>query len=271
MRTVVRMTDTKRFRPVLGLSLAAAMIALTACGGGDDNSGKAESSEEPTSQESAQEESAGAEQAPEPDLEGIPDVVAEVNGEEVTKDDFVMLYEAQFQQAAMQAAQMGGEQPDEDALKEQTAEQLVDTTLMAQEAETRGIAVTEEDVDDELAAVAKQNQLGSVEELLAALEKQGATEDQARAQLESQMVIEQLIADEAGPVEPTEQELRKIYEEARKQQAQAGQQGGQAQAIPPYAKVKPQLVERAKSDRMNEVAQTLVDALREDADITVNL
>lgn len=251
------MTDTQRIRPVLGLSLAAAVLALTACGGGDSSS-KAEPSEEPTSQE----ESAGAEQAPEPDLEGIPDVVAEVNGQEVTKDDFVVLYEAQFQQAAVQAAQAGGEQPDEDALKEQTADQLVDTTLLAQEAETRGIAVTEEDIDDELAALAKENQLGSAEELIAALEKQGATEDQARAQLESQMVIEQLVADEAGPVEPTEQELHKIYDAARKQQAQG---------IPPFAKVKPQLVEQAKSDRMAEVAQTLVDALREGADITVNL
>ena len=234
------------------------MLALTACGGGDDSSSKAEPSEEPTSQE----ESAGAEQAQEPDLEGIPDVVAEVNGQEVTKDDFVVLYEAQFQQAATQAAQTGGEQPDEDALKEQTAEQLVDTTLMAQEAETRGIAVTEEDVDDELAALAKENKLGSAEELIAALEKQGATEDQARAQLESQMVIEQLVADEAGPVEPTEQELRKIYDAASKQQPQE---------IPPFAKVRAQLVEQAKSDRMAEVAQTLVDALREDADIKVNL
>jgi len=234
------------------------MLALTACGGGDDSSAKAEPSEEPTSQE----ESAGAEQAQEPDLEGIPDVVAEVNGQEVTKDDFVVLYEAQLQQAAMQATQTGGEQPDEDALKEQTAEQLVDTTLMAQEAETRGIAVTEEDVDDELAALAKENKLGSAEELIAALEKQGATEDQARAQLESQMVIEQLVVDEAGPVEPTEQELRKIYDAASKQQPQE---------IPPFAKVRAQLVEQAKSDRMAEVAQTLVDALREDADITVNL
>lgn len=243
------------------------MLALTACGGGDDSSSKAEPSEEPTSQE----ESAGAEQAQEPDLEGIPDVVAEVNGQEVTKDDFVVLYEAQFQEAAMQAAQTGGEQPDEDALKEQTAEQLVDTTLMAQEAETRGIAVTEEDVDAELTVLAKENQLGSAEELIAALEKQGATEDQARAQLESQMVIEQLVADEAGPVEPTEQELRKIYDAAKKQQEQAAQQGGQAQEIPPFAKVRTQLVEQAKSDRMAEVAQTLVDALREDADITINL
>ena len=234
------------------------MLALTACGGGDDSASKAEPSEQPTSQE----ESAGAEQAQEPDLEGIPDVVAEVNGQEVTKEDFVVLYEAQFQQAVTQAAQTGGEQPDEDALKEQTAEQLVDTTLMAQEAETRGIAVTEADVDDELATLAKENQLGSAEELIAALEKQGATEDQARAQLESQMVIEQLVADEAGPVEPTEQELRKIYDAASKQQPQE---------IPPFAKVRPQLVEQAKSDRMAEVAQTLVDALREDADITVNL
>jgi hypothetical protein len=257
------MTDTQRIRPVLGLSLAAAMLALTACGAGDDSSPKADASDEPTSQEeSAQEESAAAEQAPAADLEGIPDVVAEVNGQEVMKDDFVVLYEAQFQQAATQAAQTGGEQPDEDALKEQTAEQLVDTTLMTQEAETRGIAVTEEDVDDELAALAKENQLGSAEELIAALEKQGATEDQARAQLESQMVIEQLVADEAGPVKPTDQELRKIYDAAKKQQPQG---------IPPFAKVRAQLVEQAKSERMAEVAQTLVDALREDADITVNL
>jgi hypothetical protein len=258
------MTYLKRNRTVLGLSLAAATIALGACGGGDSSPEKSGASEEPTSQESSD----GAEQATEPDLEGIPDVVAEVNGEEVTKDEFVAVYESQFQQAAMQA-QAGGEQPDEDALKEQTAENLVNTELLAQEAEARDLAVTEQDVDGELATLAKENQLGSVEELFAAREKQGATEEQARAQLESQMVIELLVADEAGPVKPTEQDLRKIYAQAKKQQAQAGEQGGQA--IPPYAKVKPQLEEQAKSDQMAEVAQTLVDSLREDADITVNL
>ncbi|WP_310527535.1 SurA N-terminal domain-containing protein [Nocardioides sp.] len=256
------MTSSQRIRPVLGLTLAAALLALAACGGGDDDSSAAAaSSEEPTSQDSA-----GGTQA-EPDLEGIPDVVAEVNGEEVTKDEFVVLYEAQFQQAAMQA-QSGGEQPDEDALKAQTADNLVSTTLLTQEAEARGIAVTEQDVDDELAALAKQNQLGSPEELIAALEKQGATEEEARAQLETQIVIEQLVADEAGDIEPSEQDLRKIYEQAKMQQAQAGKQG---QAIPPYAKVRPQIVEQAKSDQLAQVTQALVDDLRQDADITVNL
>lgn len=241
------------------------MLALTACGGGDASSAKPESSEEPTSQESS-----GDTQSPAgPDLDAIPDVVAEVNGQEVTKEEFVPLYEAQFQQALAQA-QSGGAQPDEDALKKQAADNLVSTELLAQEAEARGLAVTEQDVDDELAALAQENQLGSVDELIAALEKQGATEEQARAQLESQMVIELLVADEAGPVEPTEKDLRTIYAQA-KQQAQAGQQGGQAQAIPPYAKVRPQLEEQAKADRMAQVAQTLVDDLRQDADITINL
>lgn len=238
------------------------MIALGACGAGGDESGSAGASEEPTSQESSSDEQSGG-----PDLEGIPDVVAEVNGEEVTKEEFVPVYEAQFQQAASQA-QMTGQAPDEDALKKQTADNLVSTELLAQEAEERGFSVTEEDVDDELTSLAEENKLGSVDELIAALEEQGATEEQARAQLEQQMVIDLLVADEAGEAEPTEQELRKIYDEAKQQQAQLGEQG---QKVPPYAKVKPQIIEQAKSEQQGKVAQALVDELRADADITVNL
>jgi hypothetical protein len=106
------MTYNKRNRTVLGLSLAASLIALGACGGGGDESGGAGAAEEPTSESS---ETAGTEESDGPDLEGIPDVVAEVNGEEVTKEEFVPIYEAQFQQAASQA-QMTGQAPDEDAL-----------------------------------------------------------------------------------------------------------------------------------------------------------
>ncbi len=255
------MTYNKRNRTVLGLSLAASLIALGACGAGGDESGSAGAAEEPTSESSESAGSGGG-----PDLTGIPDVVAEVNGEDVTRDEFVPVYEAQFQQAAAQA-QTTGQAPDEDALKEQTADNLVSTELLAQEAEERGFAVTEQDVDDELATLAQENQLGSVDELIAALEKQGATEEEARTQLEQQMVIDLLIADETG-AEPSEQELRAIYDQAKQQQAQMG---GQGQQLPPYAKVKPQLVEQAKSEQQGKVAQTLVDDLREDADITIHL
>ena len=193
--------------------------------------------------------------------------MAEVNGEEVTKDEFVPIYSATFQQAAAQA-QMGGQAPDEDALKKQTVDDLVDTELLAQEAESRGISVSDEDIDAELETLAEQNQMGSAEELLEAVEKQGMTEDQARAQVETQVMVEQLVDDEDGPIEPTEKELRALYAQAKKQQAQSGQQG---QEIPPFAQVRDQIEEQATAEQVGKVAQSLVDDLRKDADITINL
>jgi len=255
---------SKRTRTVLGLVAAGAMLTLSACGGGDSDSASADKEASASDSPSA---SAGASQGAEPDLEGIPDVVAEVNGEEVTKDEFVPVYESQFQQAAMQS-QMSGQAPDDEALKKQTVDNLVDTELLTQEAESRGIEVSDEDVDAELTDLAKQNQMGSAEELLEAVAKNGLTEEQARSQVETQVLVEQLVADEDGDAEPTDKELRALYAEAKQQQAQSGQKG---QKIPPFAEVRSQLVEQAKAEQVGKVAQALVEDLRKDADITINL
>ena len=257
------MSETTRTTPALGLVLAAALLALSGCGSGGEESGDSGSAEETPSQE----ESTTGQGT---DLEGIPEVVAEVNGEEVTREEFVATYEAQLQQATMQA-QMTGQQPDEEALKKQTADGLVDTELLRQEADARGISVSDQDVDDQLTELATQNQMGSAEAFLDALEKQGTSADQARTQVETQLLVEGLVEDEAGPIEPTEQDLRTIYQQAKAQQAQAGQQGGQQQPIPPYAKVKPQLEQQAVAQEQGRIAESLVGELREDADITINL
>ena len=252
------MTQPTRTRTVLGLLLAAALLALPACGGGESSSS---SSGEESSSPSA---SSGTD----PDLSGIPDVVAEVNGEEVTKDEFVPTYEAQLQQATMQAQMGGGEAPDEEALQEQTADSLVDAELLRQEAESRGIEVSEEQVDAKLTELAKQNQLDSAQALLDALAKQGTSEDQARSQVETQVLVEGLVEDEVGDIRPTEKDLRALYAQVKQQQAQMGKGG---QPAPPYEKVKPQLEQQAVSQEQNRVAQKLVDELRQDADITINL
>ncbi len=254
------MNHSKRTKTVLGIGLAAAILALTACGGDAKDSDSKGTSEEPTAQETS---------APGADLEGIPDVVAEVNGQEVTKDEFVAIYEAQLQQAAMEG-QTTGQAPDEEALMKQTADGLVDTELLRQEADSRGISTTDAEVDDTLAGLAQQNKMASADEFLAALEEQGSSEEVVRGQIETQIVVERLVDDEAGSVEPTEAELRKIYDAAVRQQKQAGKQGAQ-QPVPPFAKVKTQLVERAKTDKQNNAAQALLVELRKDADITINL
>ena len=106
-----------RTRTVLGSLAVAAVLALSACsGGGSGSDADATKDASPSADASAG--------ASEPDLDGIPDVVAEVNGEDVTKEEFVPIYEATFQQAAAQA-QMSGQAPDEDALKKQTVDDLV--------------------------------------------------------------------------------------------------------------------------------------------------
>jgi peptidyl-prolyl cis-trans isomerase SurA len=244
------------------LVAATSLLVLSACGG---SSGDASTSSKDASASESPSASADAGAEGGPDLSGIPDVVAEVNGEEVTKDEFVPLYQAAFQQAAAQA-QTSGQAPDEEQIKQQTADDLVSTELLAQEAESRGIEVSDEQVDAELEDIAKQSQLASAEELLAAIEKNGMTEDQARDQVEMQVLVEQLVEDEDGGTEPTDKELRALYDQAKEQAA--GQQG---QKIPPFAQVRDQIAEQARTEQVGKVAQALVEDLRKDADITINL
>ena len=236
------------------------MIVLSACGGSSDSSSDADKDASASESPSASASEGG------PDLSGIPDVVAEVNGEEVTKEEFVPLYEAAFQQAAAQA-QTSGQAPDEEQIKKQTADDLVSTELLSQEAESRGIEVSDDEIDAALEDLAKQNQMASADELLKAIEENGMSEDQARDQVETQVLVEQLVEDEDGSTTPSEKELRALYAKAKKQAA--AQQGGQK--IPPYAQVRDQIAEQATTEQVGKVAQALLEDLRKDADITINL
>jgi FKBP-type peptidyl-prolyl cis-trans isomerase (trigger factor) len=254
------MTDTQRTRTALGTLLAAALLTLGACGGGGAGGGEddaAGASDAPTADESSAAAAA-------PGLDDVPDVVAEVNGEEVTKEEFAPFYEARLQQATA-AAQAGGEPADEAAVRTATVEDLVSTELLTQEAEARGIEVSDDDVETELGNLAEEYQLDSADALLAALEEQGTSADEAREQVRTQVVLEELVADEDGDFQPTEKQLRALYAQGR---AAAEAQG---QPVPPYAEVRPQLEEQAVADRSGKVAQDLVAQLREDAEIVVNL
>ncbi|MGJ9413788.1 SurA N-terminal domain-containing protein [Aeromicrobium sp. CF4.19] len=241
-------------------SIAAVLAALLMLGGlaaCSDDDGESEDDAAPA--------------AGEPDLRGIPDVVATVNEEEISKDEFVTAYTAQFQQTQLQA-QQGGEPVDQDALKEQTAEGLVSNELLLQEADRREFTSNDEEVDELLTEFAEQSGAETPDAYLETLAEQGLDEEEVRSQLADQGQLEQLFADEGADEEPSDEELRELYDTAVEQQEAAPQAEGQPeQEIPSFEDSREQLVEQARTQQQNEVAEALLGDLREDADVEIAL
>ncbi|MEC5423529.1 SurA N-terminal domain-containing protein [Virgibacillus sp. C22-A2] len=258
------MTLNKKW--IISLLFAALVLTLAACGNDD------ESAED--NNDEAEEAAPGTEQPemPEPDLEGIPEVVAEVNGEEITREEFETTYQGQFQQASLQAM-MSGQEIDQDQLKGQIAEGLVGQRLLIQEADNSGIEASEEEIDEILDQLVEQNGMESRDEFLAALEEQqGMSEEEVRSELELQVKVDQLIARESGDIEPTDEEMEELYEEfAAQQEEHAAGEDGEETDVPSFEEMKPDLEAQVKRQKEAEASQLLVEKLREDADVTIHI
>lgn len=206
---------------------------------------------------------------PEADLDNIPDVVIEINGEEVLKDEFSSMYEQQFQQQMIQA-QMSGQDMndvDQDQLKKQTAEILVGQNLLIQEANNQIKDVSEEDIDETINQLLEQTGMETKDDLLAIFEEQGMDENEFISQIETQVKVNQLIANISKDIELTEEETKETYEMIKSQQEQTDNE----EKFPAYDDIKSDLEEQLKEQKKAEETQSFVDKLREDAEITIHL
>lgn len=241
---------------ILAACLVLALLGVAACGGGsggDQSSDQSSSSQEKSTKEAAK-----------PDLDDVPKVVAEVNGQKIYKSEFVQAYKGQFQQMAMQA-QATGQKPDQDKLKKQVAESLVGTELLTQEAQKRGYKATPKDVDKTLQGLAAQNGMKSKKQVLDALEKQGMSKAQIMAQAKTQTKVDELVAEESGNTKPTQKQLKQLYAQMKAQQQQSGQKA------PSFKKMRPQLEQQAESQQQMKTAQALIKRLRKHADVTIHV
>lgn len=254
-----------------GAALAMALFGVTACGGSAEDEGSAEPTTTESAPAGAATDAPEAPEALEPDLESIPDVVAVVNGEEITKDEFVAVYEVSFAQMAQQA-QMTGQPVDEPTLKTQTAEGMVDTELLLQEAANRGLDVSDEEITATLEELALAYGLESADAFVGSMVESGMTEDEVMTQVDIQARIEKLIADEAGDTTPTDEEIQTTYDGVIAQQEAAGAASGQsAPPVPPLEEVRPQVEEQVRAEKENAAITALLAELRESGDITVTV
>ncbi|HLR60975.1 MAG TPA: SurA N-terminal domain-containing protein [Lentibacillus sp.] len=249
---------------MLTLGLA---VVLAACGGDDGDSGDSKES----AKESQDEQASKKQEKPKPNLEGVPDVVAKVNGKEITKKEFESTYKGQFQRMAMQS-QMSGQKLDQDKLKKQTAEGMVGTELLIQEVNNRDYKASQKEIDETLKELAKQNQLKSKDKFLSALKEQGMKEKEVMSQVKQRVKMDKLIADESGDTEPTEKELKEAYDKFKSQREQMSKNskdgGGD---IPSFEDMKSDLKNQVKRQKEAKATQKIIDQLREKANVTINL
>lgn len=257
---------------IASLAIVAALTLTSACSAQNDKAPDAASSSSAgpsatTSDPSADPSAANPSgQLPKPDLGDVPDIVAIVNGEKITKADFTRIYEGQFQQIALQA-QMAGQTLDQAQLRQQTAEGLVNTELLIQQAAKKKIFATAKDQEKALADVAKSNKLDT-KGFLEAMAKQGLDETAVRAQLRTQLEVERLIATEVGDFTPDEKDLKAAYDTVKKQ---AEKDPATAKNIPGFDEIKAELSQQLKLQKEASVVKTYVEKLRKDAKIEMNM
>lgn len=242
---------------MLSIMITMLVMILAACNG-DDAASDSKEKEETTSQEQSE--------MPEPDLEGVPEVVANVNGEEISKQEFTETYQSAFQRAAMQA-QFTGQELDQAQLKKQTVEAMVDQKLLIQEAQSRNLEVTEEEKNSMLEELATQNQLESKDALISALKEQGMTEEQIQKDLETSIKVDKLLTSEVGEFKASEEELQKAYDEYKAQMEAAETE----QEVPSFEEMKPDLENAVVSRKENEAVLQYVEKLRNEAEVKVNI
>lgn len=238
-------------KTLLGVGLALALFGLGGCGEQPQ-----EAEPEPTASESAE--------APAAELDNIPEVVAEVNGTEITGEKFAETYEGQYQQYAAQA-QAAGQEPDQDLLKAQLADSMVAFELLVQEADRRQLGASPEEVDAALEELAAGSGMEAAD-ALAMLKEQGMDEAKVREELTTQVKIDKLVAEQAGDTTPTEAELLERYESLAAQQEQAG-----GQELPAFEEVRAQLETQVRGEKESAATQELIAGLRESGDVTIHL
>lgn len=270
------MTRRPRFTQFLALSFALLLAGLAACNKG---TGDGETAETPA-REGSPEASApgagpgsgdaatapgqpgalpGAASAKPADTSKMPDVVAQVNGKKITKEE--LLSQARQMQAQMAQTSRGQQVPplDENFYK-QILDGLVAQTLLVQDARRQGVQVSDEELKPQLAAL--RGRFPDEAAYRKALEQEGLTEKQLQEKLRQEAVIQKYLGTEVfKEVAVTDQAAREFYDKNQDKM----QRPERAHLRHILIKVEPNAAEADKR-KAREKAEDLLERIQEGED-----
>ena len=179
---------------------------------GDEEESDDEGDEEDEDEESDDEEEASLDFDPTELPVYATGTVAVVEGEEITKDDFNIVAAHQLGMIPPEAIEAQGIRMSQ--IRDMILEGLVASVLINREIESRGIVISDAEIDEAIeqfeAMLAQQ--LGGEANLATMLQEQGVDEEVMREQVAQELAAERLLAD-GGSGSVSDAQVRQFYEE----------------------------------------------------------
>jgi hypothetical protein len=183
-------------------------------------------------------------------------VVAVVNGEEIIGRELNASISQFTQVAFAQGIDISNPQIQED-IKEQSLDVLLNTELLKQEAERRGLGVEVAEAEARLEQISSE--LGGEEALEARIDELGMDAGDLVSDIQDEMLIE-LLLDEVfaeADITITDEEVEAVYEQV----------GGESAGLPALEEVRAQVEAQIQASKEQETIDSFLRGLREGADI----
>ena len=184
--------------------------------------------------------------------------VAKVNDGKITNKEL----ETSISQIAAGAAAQGMDTTDPELLaqiRSQAIDMLINTELLMQEAEIRGVTITDADVSERINTLTEE--VGGEDVLAERMAQFGIDNKTLRNDVRNELTIQALL-DEVFKEQQTEisdEEVQEFYDGA----------GGEAAGLPAIEEVAEQIKEQIRSTREQEQVTTLIEELRGKATIEI--
>ena len=192
--------------------------------------------------------------------QSFPAVVATVNGEDVSRDDFMQSYNQ-----ALASAKQQGLDPTKSTIQSEIQKQamtvVVNTVLMMQAAQKEGYTASADEIQKQFDQI--KQQFGGEDQMKAALQKSGLTEDAVKADLKKQIIVEKYLkaTDEWKNITVTDKEKHDLYDQV----------SARSSSTPPYSQVEQQVGDQIRYQKQQQATQTVVSRLRASSTIDVKI
>jgi hypothetical protein len=176
-------------------------------------------------------------------------VVVSINDTDIKGE----LYNAVYLQGKLRAVQSGQDVSDTEKMKELALNEIIAQELIKQDAEKKGINVSEEDVQEEYNKLKSEDE-GKFKDYL---KQYKLTEDIVKDQIRFTQILSQYVKKEIKVKEVTEEEAKETYDKLKKEMDD----------MPKYEDTESVIKENLKQQREAEALQVKVDELKEKATI----